>query len=154
MNKSKADTNARGHLGTELTNKAETVLSVNPDETGDFSTIESEYTRGLPIETFAISIDVDGLPQLNDNFKKSDNRQTFKPANLPEQLHKNVLEKLNGKDYNYSGIWAALQSGFQDYGHSFGVNKSKDLLKHYIEHGYILKIDIDGTKQSKYKVNH
>jgi hypothetical protein len=61
LHMNKADMNARGHLGTELVNKAETVLSVSKDKHSNFSSVEVEYMRGIEIDSFQFEID-DNLP--------------------------------------------------------------------------------------------
>ena len=46
LHQNKNDGNARGHLGSELVNKAETVLSVTKDsKEKDISIVEAEYCR-------------------------------------------------------------------------------------------------------------
>lgn len=59
LHQNKADDNARGHIGTEIVNKSETVLSVNKD--GDYSGVKSVYTRGKETSEFRFTID-NGLP--------------------------------------------------------------------------------------------
>lgn len=59
----KADNNARGHLGSELYNKAETVLQVaNKDGT---ASVKPHHSRNIEIEPFSFRV-VDGLPTLCD----------------------------------------------------------------------------------------
>lgn len=57
----KNDLNARGHLGTELVNKAETVLSVSKEKHSNFSSVEVEYMRDIEMESFSFEI-LNGLP--------------------------------------------------------------------------------------------
>jgi len=73
----KVDNNARGHLGTELMNKSETVINVTAD--GDTSSASPEYCRNLPFEKFWFRINENGLPEYcnpelkpksNDKLKK------------------------------------------------------------------------------------
>ncbi|MBN2571314.1 MAG: hypothetical protein JXA68_04240 [Ignavibacteriales bacterium] len=58
----------RGHLGTEITNKAETVISVEkPKENQDLSIVIPKATRGtIPFKEFAFLINEYGLPELTD----------------------------------------------------------------------------------------
>ena len=57
----------RGHLGTELENKAESVIKVtrNPDDI-NISEIEEVYGRGKGFESFNFFIDDDGLPVIGE----------------------------------------------------------------------------------------
>ena len=67
LHQNKSDLNARGHLGTELMNKAETVLTVKKDERdSNISTVTPEYCRDIDPEPFAFQINSEGLPELAD----------------------------------------------------------------------------------------
>lgn len=62
LHQNKADENARGHIGTEIVNKSETVISVNKFlRDTRYSEVKSVYTRGAEIQDFYFSIE-DGLP--------------------------------------------------------------------------------------------
>ena len=57
---------ARGHIGTELANKAETVISVMADsEDRDMSYVSAVHTRDRSFKEFSFSIDGYGLPSIN-----------------------------------------------------------------------------------------
>ncbi|HSD06965.1 BT4734/BF3469 family protein [Flavobacterium sp.] len=65
LHQNKGDTNARGHLGTELINKAETVLSVTVlEHDKEISIVQAEQCRNREPEPFAFNIDDDGIPQI------------------------------------------------------------------------------------------
>ena len=54
LHQNKGDENARGHIGTELSNKAETVLQVEKDEKDpDISTVKAAHIRAMNFEPFA-----------------------------------------------------------------------------------------------------
>lgn len=57
----KTDSNARGHIGTELQNKAEMTIEVEKDEQGGYSLVKCESSRDQPFETFAFTHSTDGL---------------------------------------------------------------------------------------------
>jgi hypothetical protein len=60
----KGDDNTRGHLGTELNNKAETVLQITKDEFDkDISSVTAMYIRDIEFEPYAFRINSDGLPE-------------------------------------------------------------------------------------------
>jgi hypothetical protein len=70
LHQNKGDLNARGHLGTELVNKAQTVLSVSLDANNkNISIVEAEFCRDREPETFAFYVDDEGLPQLIGDWK-------------------------------------------------------------------------------------
>jgi len=67
IHQNKADMNARGHIGTEIINKSETVISITKDSTEKYkSLITPEFTRGLDFEPFFYYIE-DGIPLLIEN---------------------------------------------------------------------------------------
>ena len=55
---------ARGHLGSSLQRKAETVLFVH--RVGDVSVVEPQFCRNEPFERFAFSINEEGIPEVCD----------------------------------------------------------------------------------------
>ena len=66
LHQNKNDFNARGHIGTEAVNKAETVLSVSKDtQNPEISIVTPEYCRDIEFEPFAFQINFDGLPELS-----------------------------------------------------------------------------------------
>ena len=63
LHQNKTSDHARGHIGTELINKAETVLSVNVDEKDrDISIMTAEQTRNKEPQPFAFRINEEGIP--------------------------------------------------------------------------------------------
>ena len=55
---------ARGHLGSALQRKCETVIYVHKDN--DMSIVEPQFCRNEPFERFAFRINDDGIPELCD----------------------------------------------------------------------------------------
>ena len=53
---------ARGHLGSALLRKSETVMLVKAD--GDTSVVSPQYCRNEPFTEFAFQINTSGLPEL------------------------------------------------------------------------------------------
>ena len=63
LHQNKGDENARGHIGTELNNKAETVLLVEKDsQNRDISCVKSVHIRAMDFEPFAFLINSEALP--------------------------------------------------------------------------------------------
>lgn len=60
LHQNKNDNNARGHLGSELCNKSETVLQVV--NINGIATVEPVYSRNREISSFSFRIDDTGLP--------------------------------------------------------------------------------------------
>lgn len=65
LHQNKADGNSRGHIGTELNNKAETILRVKRNEVDkDISIIEEVVGRGKGFEDFSFQVNEQGLPEV------------------------------------------------------------------------------------------
>lgn len=61
IHQNKGDKNARGHCGSELVNKSETVLEVVNTE--GVATVSPAYSRNMPMQDFSFRI-IQGLPEL------------------------------------------------------------------------------------------
>ena len=60
----KGDFNARGHMGTELMNKSESVITVDtPVEQKSKAVVSNDFSRGIPFDEFAFDVST-GLPEL------------------------------------------------------------------------------------------
>ena len=65
LHQNKSDDNARGHVGTELNNKAETVMQVEKDKAdSSVSVVEAVHIRSMDFEPFAFRINDDAMPEL------------------------------------------------------------------------------------------
>ena len=62
LHQNKSDSNARGHLGSELSNKSETVLQVVNDS--GMATVSPIYSRNQEIEPFSFRVDTNSLPTI------------------------------------------------------------------------------------------
>ena len=80
LHQNKGDENARGHIGTELNNKAETVLLVEKDKScGDISKVSAMHIRAVDFEPFAFRINVarigGGLPYGCKRVRQAERRE-------------------------------------------------------------------------------
>jgi hypothetical protein len=65
LHSNKGDGNSRGHIGTELNNKAETILRITRDETNtNISSIEEVFGRGKGFKKFDFQVNEQGLPEV------------------------------------------------------------------------------------------
>src|SRR5690606_21990059 len=70
LHQNKSDTNARGHIGTELINKAQTVLSITKAESdNEISIVEPQQCRDREPEVFAFEINEYGIPVIAEDFE-------------------------------------------------------------------------------------
>ena len=60
---------ARGHIGTELMNKAETVIALQVDKSDDkISTVTAGFCRNKSFKPFAFEITDEGLPKIIEDY--------------------------------------------------------------------------------------
>ena len=138
----KGDDNTRGHLGTELNNKAETVLQITKDDFDrDVSSVAAMHIRDRDFEPFAFRINADALPEpVKDyQFRPTTAAKSFDYAEVSEAKHREALELLFSEaDWiSYSSLIGRLQSSYAAIGHSFGINKAKQL-KVFLENKRII----------------
>lgn len=128
----KGDDNTRGHLGTELNNKAETVLQITKDDFDkDISCVTSSHIRDRDFEPFAFRINTEALPEPVEDYqpRKSGTAKAFDYTEVSEAKHREALELLfsDAAQVSYSLLIEKLQSSYAATGHSFGINKAKEL---------------------------
>jgi len=128
----KGDDNTRGHLGTELNNKAETVLQITKDEFDkDISSVTAMFIRDREFEPFAFRINENSLPELVEDYqpKQSSSQKAFDYQEVPEDKHLEALKNLfsEAELISYSSLIGKLQKSYSDVGYSFGTNKAKQL---------------------------
>lgn len=137
LHQNKSDDNARGHIGTELNNKAETVLQVEKDrDNPDISKVEVVHCRDREFEPFAFFIDENALPVLVEDydFSKPSGKPKgkFDPYNsIAEELHMKALDLIfpDNNAYSWSELWAKIKDTYSLIYEPIGDNKAKLLLK-------------------------
>jgi hypothetical protein len=143
LHQNKGDTNARGHLGTEIINKAETIISVTKD-TGDplMSIVEAEYIREKEFSPFAFRISTNGLPSVvNDWVPPKDGKKTISPFNYPPESHYKILNDIFKRNPSpgYSDMWRDIKHEWASLYIQIGDNKAKEFLKYYESAGMVIK---------------
>ena len=82
---------ARGHLGSSLQRKAETVLFVH--RVGDVSVVEPQFCRNEPFERFAFSINEEGIPEVCDLPAHDDSNERHPAVALLEDTFGGAIER-------------------------------------------------------------
>lgn len=158
LHQNKGDNNTvRGHLGTELVNKAETIISIVKDrENNDFSIVDFTECRGMAPKSLAFSIDDDGLPELLQDYEPSvvtnGNKKSIGPSDIPEPMHREVLKKVfkSLPKPSYQQLWGQIKTEFLCYAHKLGDNKVKEFVKWYLAQGLIRKEGAANSKAAYY----
>ena len=123
----KGDDNTRGHIGTELNNKAETVLQITKStQDGNISEVKAAHIRDRDFEPFAFRINDSALPEVVDGyvFQQPKQEKSFPLTELTEQQHRTALENGFGKRtvQGYSNVIQALKQGYASIGYERGRN--------------------------------
>ena len=147
LHQNKGDDNARGHLGTELMNKAETVANLKRgDNNGTRTTIfEPKLTRHKEFEAFAFTVGDDGIV-IQAEIKSKE----FEPKNptveqlTVEEITDTITATFNKcKNLPYAKCWEGLQQSLlSTHKISFGVVKAKDLLTFLNKNNYIIQNEL------------
>jgi len=142
----KGDDNTRGHIGSELNNKAETVLQITKNiDDSNMSEVKAMFIRDKEFAPFAFRIDNNGLPNYVEGYKaelaKRDKKMHF--SRLTEEQHREAIESVVGDNVplGYSKMINLLMDGYSNIGYSRGRNTIISLLRYLIEMGLILKTD-------------
>ena len=89
----KGDDNVRGHIGTELNHKAESILQiVRSKKDGNISEVHASYTRDREFKPFAFKIDAESRPVLvaDYDFETNTARAVFDYECLSEEAHRAI----------------------------------------------------------------
>ena len=140
LHQNKSDENARGHIGTEINNKAETVIQIEKDkDDSKISKVESVHTRSKDFLPFAFYINDQSLPELLPDYvptKKSAGRpkqEPFSPGkNIHESTHRKALEMaFEGKETisGYKALEEELTTAYELAGTKLNHNKIVETIK-------------------------
>jgi hypothetical protein len=137
IHQNKGDNNARGHLGTELVNKGETIISVTKQEKDkSISIVEPEQCREKDFEPFAIRIDDNSLPYIDENWKPKDNdgkKKTLSPHDFILDVHRTTIVEIFElqPQFKYTEMKKRIKTIWNKNGVEFGDNKALDFLSFY-----------------------
>ncbi|GAA4292705.1 AAA family ATPase [Aestuariibaculum suncheonense] len=133
LHQNKGNEYARGHLGTELINKAELVLSVTKQNGNEaISIVKAEYSRDIEPGLFAFTI-VDGLPTAVDDFVENtpiSNRKT-KLADIKTEDKLKLLRDVFSvtKDFRYKELVNQIKESYRKL---FKVHVGDNQIKEFI----------------------
>lgn len=159
LHQNKTDNQTRGHVGTELMNKAETVVTIRKDlDKPEYSIIESDLMRDLDFEPFIMGIDENGLPYfvdyINASLKKGEaSKKEFVFSLDLYQIHylqilKPAFEKNN--TLNYNEFQEAIKENFKTI-QKIGNNVARNLMPFYVQKNLVVKSGRNYVINSNYK---
>ena len=151
LHQNKNDENARGHIGTELNNKAEAVMQVEVDkEERSISVVEAIHIRDREFEPFAFRINSETLPELVEPYqprKRGAGRPAkgaFDPArDIPEDVHRAALDAVfaEGSIGSYREYQERLKEGYEMQGVKFGGNHATKVAAFLREQQMVIRED-------------
>lgn len=154
----KGDDNTRGHLGTKLNNKAETILQISkcPDNE-NVSEVKAMHIRDREFAPFPFGIGDDALPHLIENheFKAGMRERNAALSNLSEELHRKALEIAfsDEESMGYQQLTEAIKKGYEQIGYPRGRNSIVNQIKFLIRCGAIVKHDKLYTYSNDFSIN-
>jgi hypothetical protein len=154
LHQNKRDENARGHLGTELVNKAETVLSVSLDpQDRKISVVEPEFCRDREPEIFAFTVDENGLPVLVDGWEQVEvkSKKTLSPQDVADDYHNEKLKlifKDLGDQIKGGEMVDRIKTLFE-----IGDSRAKEFRTYYLSKKWIIRNGKDKSPNLFYTLN-
>lgn len=140
LHQNKGNTLARGHLGTELGNKSESLINVKVSDKNDaVSIIDAEATRNMPFDPLAFFIDENGLPQETEMPAAKPNSRDVTPSGIPDSVHENALKVIfhTIKEYSARQLHEAVANAISELGVKIGASKARSFVTYYEQKGFI-----------------
>lgn len=136
LHQNKTDQNARGHVGTEMLNKSETILAVTKDDRTGLFVVSCTDSRDFAFEDFAFSIQ-DGLPTVSD-LPQEERAKNNKPQFIDDDKHFTVLNNIFRQErrQSYPDLIDKIRYGFEN---NFGQSAARSFITHYLDKGWIKK---------------
>lgn len=145
LHQNKSDTNARGHIGTELINKAETVLEVAKAENDNsISIVTPLQCRNFEPEIFAFEINEFGIPIIAENFeiRTETKKNRFDVTELEDFKKYQLLTEIfsKGESFTYSDLVIQLGLAYKNqFKTAIGTNRAKELLTYCKNQNWLLQ---------------
>lgn len=149
LHQNKGDNNVRGHIGTEMNNKAETVLVITKSTTNpDISEVKAMHIREKEFKPFAFTVNEEGLPEIvehtpeKEEGDKQPSRFTYQDL-TSEQHNKALTAAFKEKPIKgFDRMVEELTQAYADIGFKRGRSVIIKMLKYLInEQKLIVKRD-------------
>ena len=140
LHQNKTDTNARGHIGSELLNKAEITIELELDEKAKCTLVKCESSRDIPFESFAFTHNDQDLPEL-----------VSMPINgkaLPDiEQKKRLAFVFEDAALKYNEVIEGIRNHFEA-----GIVAAKKIKAECERKGWIVKSGKDNSPDTVYKL--
>lgn len=151
LHQNKSDTNARGHIGTELINKAETVLEVAKAENdNNISIVTPLQCRNPEPEIFAFEINDFGIPIIAENYevRTETKKNKFDVSDLEDfKKYKLLIEVFsNGSEFGYKELETQIKlASKKQLGKELANNTITSLITNCKNNGWLLQEKLRGA---------
>lgn len=156
LHQNKGDTNVRGHLGTELMNKSESVISITKDKDDkDRSIVEADYVRNEGFEPFAFRFNDTGIPVFDTNWNPAsvERKITRKPVDCPLETQIKILSDLKKhlpEKPSYKDLVEQMTVTVSNLHLPIGENIAKEYITFFSNDGQISKIGKARSRSAHY----
>ena len=137
LHQNKSDNNSRGHIGTEMNNKAETVLVISKNPSNpDNSIVQAMHIREKEFKPSSFTVNDEGLPTLVENFEIKNGllpaKKRFTYLDLTTEEHKKALEDaFKGKPIcGFDNTVRALMASYTKIGFKRGRSVMIEMLRY------------------------
>ena len=137
----KADTNARGHIGTELANKSLCTIEMELDSKTELTVVKCESSRKKPFDSFAFTHSGDGLPTLAD--MPVNGRETLPKSDIAKRLEAAFTDG----PMKFKDAWTAIGTQFE-----CAETRARRMLAKFVRDGMVMKNGKDRDPHSTYKL--
>lgn len=159
IHQNKGDENARGHIGTEINNKSETVFRVEKDKNEDsISTVEAVYIRDISFPPFAFRINDEALPELIKDYvptPEAKGNEAWNPYHdISEDTHRSALDSAfpdSGTLLRHGELLDALRDAYADEDIELSDYKLKILITFLKNKRMIEQVDKGKKKGNPYR---
>lgn len=139
LHQNKGDNNVRGHIGTELNNKAETVLVIAKSTCEpDISEVSTLHIREKEFTPFAFRVNEEGLPEVVDSYNSKEKeertaRMTYHDLTLEQ--HREALSSAFGNSpiKGFENVIQAMMPAYEAIGFKRGRSVMIKMLQHLMK---------------------
>lgn len=138
----KADSNLRGHIGSELQNKAESVFHIEKALSNNQSTVKMSHSRGVEADPFSFTISEEGVPSFGEyapSLKKQSKKDYINSLSVDELEHiaNAAFGEWQHTGLGYDDSITYLKEYMPKMGYDIGVNLTKNLFSRMKEENVI-----------------
>jgi len=141
----KTDNNARGHIGTELLNKAQVTIELELDQKTNMTQIRCESSRDKPFDSFWFTHGMDDLPEVS--------MPPMPEMSIDDEERLRRLKLIfDDGVLKHREFMQAIRDHFSEGDKMMGINKATRLVTRFRQAGWIVKNGKDRDPNSTYKL--